>query len=380
MKKTLKIGVAILVIFVLTSAVCFGQTLNSAEELRTYLNNQPANTPNNPIRVSINANEQMFSSIKTVLIDSERYVTLTLSGNALKTIPNDAFNDNIRWKKCDNLVGIIIPNSVTSIGNKAFISTGLTSIIIPDSVTDIGTDAFQYCRSLTSVIIGSGVTSIKYGTFEACSSLTSVTIGSGVTSIGLGAFAGGRNLAAIYVDSANTAYSSQSGILYNKNKTLLHTYPAGKTETTFTIPSSVTSIEWSAFSGCRNLTSVTIPDSVTKMGGSIFWDCRSLTSVTISNRVTEIMASTFGYCTSLTSIIIPNSVKKIWWSAFLGCTSLTSVRFNGTIPANSFDVDVFGTTSDGSGYIRSDLRAKYLAGGIGTYTRQSGGEVWTKQL
>jgi hypothetical protein len=75
--------------------------------------------------------------------------------------------------------------------------------------------------------------------------------------------------------------------LYNKNKKLLHTYPAGKTETSFSIPNGVASIGDIAFSFCSSLASVTIPDSVTSIGDSVFWDCSSLTSVTFLGTITS---------------------------------------------------------------------------------------------
>ncbi len=76
--------------------------------------------------------------------------------------------------------------------------------------------------------------------------------------------------------------------MFNKDKSELITYPAGKTDSEYAIPNSVTSIGNYAFENCTNLTSVTIPDSVTSIGRYAFYDCTSLTSVTIPNSVTSI--------------------------------------------------------------------------------------------
>ena len=144
----------------------------------------------------------------------------------------------------EEIKDLVIPNSVTSIGDNAFYGcTGLTTVTIPNSVTSIGSSAFARCSSLTSVTIGNSVTSIGEYAFLCCTDLTSVTIGNSVTSIGRGSFEECRIL------------------------------------TSVTIPNSVTSIGSGAFFNCHGLTSVTIPNSVTSIGSGAFYDCRSLTSV-----------------------------------------------------------------------------------------------------
>ncbi|MBR2042722.1 MAG: leucine-rich repeat protein, partial [Clostridia bacterium] len=168
---------------------------------------------------------------------------------------------------------------VTSIGSFAFYNCSLTSVTIPDSVTSIGGSAFENCTSLTSVNIGNSVTSIEDYAFCDCTSLTSVTIPDSVTSIGITAFYDCSSLTSIEVSEKNQNYSSVDGVLFNKAKTELICYPEGKTNKDYTIPDSVTSIGWCAFSYCTSLTSVTIPDSVTSIGYRAFDDCDSLKTV-----------------------------------------------------------------------------------------------------
>ena len=161
---------------------------------------------------------------------------------------------------------ILLPENLTSIGSFAFYGCSLTSITIPNSVSSIGERAFCYCSSLTSISIPNSVTSVGDQTFSDCSSLTSITIPNSVTSIG------------------KWAFSSCSSL------------------TSISIPNSVTYIDGSAFSGCSSLTSITIPNSVTSIGYWAFNGCSSLTSITIPNSVTSIGNSAFSGCSSLTSI------------------------------------------------------------------------------
>jgi hypothetical protein len=132
------------------------------------------------------------------------------------------------------------------------------------------------------------------------------------------------------VDTLNPAYRSVEGVLFNSNQTRLIQYPSAKSDSTYAIPASVTSVVNYAFQGCSSLTSVTIHASVTTIGSDAFQGCSSLISVTIPASVTTIKISAFQGCSSLTSVTIPASVTSIGERAFQGCSSLTSV----TIPAS----------------------------------------------
>ena len=205
------------------------------------------------------------------------------------------------------------------------------------AVTSIGDSAFEGCTSLTGVTIPDSVTSIGVYAFSGCSGLTSVTISEGVTTIGEQAFFDCSSLTAIRVSEGNTAYTSEDGVLFSKDKTTLHTYPAGKAESEYAIPKSVINISVSAFNGCSSLTSVTIPESVTSIGKRAFEGCTNLTSVTIPESVTCINSLVFSACTSLTNVTIPKSVTSIGDWAFSSCSSLTSVTIPDSVTYIGFD-------------------------------------------
>ena len=150
----------------------------------------------------------------------------------------------------------------------------LSKIVIPSSVTSIGEWAFSNCGSLSTIVIPSSVTSIGHNVFQGCSSLSEIVIPDSVTSIGNSAFSGCSSLSKIV------------------------------------IPTSVTSIGHWTFSGCSSLSEVVIPSSVTSIGGFAFKDCGSLSTIVIPSSVTSIGDWTFNGCN------FPDNLKQELISRF----------------------------------------------------------------
>ena len=283
-----------------------------------------------------------------------------------KIICDEAF----RWSKiigCRSLTSLVIPDSVTNIGDYAFaFCRSLTDIIIPDSVTSIGNWAFWNCRSLTDIVIPDSVTSIGDNAFHFCSSLSNIAISDSVTSIGNNAFSDCRSLTDIVIPDSVTNIGDAA-------------FCGCKSLRTIVIPYSVTSIGNNAFCDCSSLSNLVLPDSVTRIGGGAFSGCllleyisipknviclnvnpfvnwdgkleclspnyiyeddvlfnkdkskivsfrnQNIESYIIPNSVTSIGDAAFSGCRSLTEIVIPNSVTSIGGGVFWNCRSLSNI-------------------------------------------------------
>ena len=170
---------------------------------------------------------------------------------------------------------------VTSIGVEAFYDCSFTSVTIPDGVTIIKYSAFQNCTELTEVTFGNSITTIEYSAFYYCTSLKQVTIPKSVTNIGVNVFFYCTALTHINVDAANPAYSSENGVLFNKDKTTLLRYPAAKPGATYTVPKSVTCIGENAFGQCTALKELTLSENVSKIESYAFEDFAAITKMTV---------------------------------------------------------------------------------------------------
>lgn len=233
--------------------------------------------------------------------------------------------------------------------------------------------ASEDCTCLTRITLPDGVVSIGNYAFNGCTKLTSMEIPDSVTSIGNFAFLDCTDLTGINVDIGNTAYCSENGVLYNKEKTEIMRFPCKKADASFTIPSGVTSIANGAFNNCGGLTSITIPNGVKSIGEEAFSICYGLTSVTIPDGVTSIGKSAFYHCyyaetaeidgktqiiseIGLEKVTIPNSVTSIGDNAFYECYKLTEVNYIG---GRKSDWDAI---EKGSNYSIDDSIIKYRAG------------------
>ena len=299
-------------------------------------------------------------------------ITLTIGGSAILTAtvePEDATDPSVTWSSDNEDVALVEDGSVTAVGAGSATVTvktvdgGLTAsckvtvnpstkvityttsdsqpvflnlpesigtlvsntyvgntgiLVFEEEVTSIGERAFQSSSNLTGIDIPGSVTSIGDGAFMGCSALVSVDLPSVVTSVGEAAFAG-----CVSLEKFTGPFSSDDGrCLVNEGK-LIAFAPAGLTK--FTVPSGVTSIGKSVFSGCSALKELSLPAGLKEIAPGAFMECSGLVSMTVPDGVERIPGSAFKGCTSLTGVVIPSSVTVIDQYAFQDCRSLQDV-------------------------------------------------------
>lgn len=213
----------------------------------------------------------------------------------------------------------------------------LPSTLEKHSVTEIGNNIFQYAEYLESVMISQDIKNIASDAWKGCTNLKSIS-----------------------VDSKNTNFSSQNGVLFNINKFTLIRCPQNYEKTSYTIPESVKIIKENAFESCKNIADITLPEELQDIQSYAFFNCTALKSIEIPSKIAFIREGVFLYCTNLKNVVlsestnfiskcafkecialenidIPENVTSIAAEAFSGCTSLKTIELSENVTDLSYD-------------------------------------------
>ena len=248
-------------------------------------------------------------------------------------LPSDIKTINeYTFRFCNSLTNITIPDSVQSIGDMAFENCcSLSDVVLPDNVISIGRYSFDSCYNLSEISIPDSTFIIGEYSFYNCKNIRMIEIGYNVENIGFLAFGSCEKLTNIMVDSKNKYYSSDDGILFNKNQSEIIQYPCANERKNYNIPNSVTTIGHHAFSDCSNLLNIFFPNSVESIENYAFSNCDQITSVFISRSIRNIGEGIFYNCEKLTTVVLPKNISEIGYRTFYNCKSLKNITLTENI-------------------------------------------------
>ncbi|WP_455522929.1 leucine-rich repeat domain-containing protein [Ruminococcus sp.] len=282
---------------------------------------------------------------------------------------------------CTALTDLTLGKDTTEIGDMAFgYCTSLETVTLPDTVETLGDQLFYYCTALDEVQIPEKVTELGGYTFYGCMSLKSFTVPKNLENIGAMSFVACPSLETIAVEDGNTKYQAVDNVLYDTEESILYLYPAGRTDTSFTLPESTLVVYAGAFFAAGNLQQINFDEKLQYIGEMAFDFCSGLTSLTIPKAVTTIGTTAFADCTGLTSVTFSGASDEdggeggdleIGDYAFFCDDNLKEVQlpkrvssvgkyaFGCTSPADDDDSEDYVTVSSDSG---DNLKVKALDG------------------
>ena len=291
---------------------------------------------------------------------------------ALTRVDHETFRD------CKNLQKIIIPASVSSIGEDAFTGSGiwlnekkwkkgaliiddcliatnsnlpakyifknkipirliaerafannaqLKTVVIPATVTAIPTAAFYQCENLTDVTIPASVREVGNFAFYNCAKLRSATLPQELERLGMGAFYGCINLREQVL--SNSIEVLEQGTFYTC-RSIKH----------LSLPARLRRIDNGVFAGCSALEEIKLPESLEFIGEMAFAGCAIIRDITIPSRINSLPKQAFQGCTRLYRVRLPEGLYAVGDEAFDGCLALEKINIPKTTSASALTLSV----------------------------------------
>ena len=289
-----------------------------------------------------------------------------------------SINPKYPFRGYSNLSGLVIPDSVKTIGTKAFSGcSGLVNVKFGNNVEEIGLSAFYGCSSIKKLELPSSLKTIGNEAFESCSKITELTIPDSVTKMGSTCFASCSNLTNATIGKGVTAIpwhgfsgcSKLNKVEFNGTIDSIGGYAFNSCGfETFTVPDTVNEIGNSAFYGCSNLVSANLGNGLKTLEAYAFGSCKNLKTIKFSPKLSTINGYAFDRCSVLEEVNLPASISSIGDNAFEFCTKLKSV----TIPNK--DCIIFDSDSTLGGYTDQTV----IYGVKGSYAEEHANEVGYK--
>ncbi len=246
----------------------------------------------------------------------------------------------------------------------------MTKDSVLNKLTKIGSGAFNWESKAQTIVLGKAITEVDSSAFFECDTLSSVTLNEGLTTLGDSCFAKTQitdiilpaslttinsgdilyrcyNLPEIKVASGNASFKSKNGIVYSKDGSKIYLYPQGKTETSFTFPSGVTS-----------------------MTDKIFMDNKNLERITLSEGIATVPMAAFSHAEKVKTLTLPSSLTSLEDWACNNMKALTTVNCKATTPPSVY------TGSYNDTFRNTDLSKVTLYVPVGSKSKYQNADGW----
>lgn len=235
------------------------------------------------------------------------------------------------FSNCQSLSEVIVPSGVQTLPDSAFADCiALQRVTLSEGLTNISVAAFKNCTALQEVQLPDTLESIKSNAFENCSSLQRMHLPAAVSELSANAFSGCISLSEVTVAAENPYYTAVDGVLMTADQETLVYYPPCSSQSDYTVPETVKTIDSYAFQDAMQLQFLTVPETVETIEPYACYDANSLKEVML-NGASVISAYAFQSCDQLEAVVFGDGVQEVQTGAFLDCPSLKSIILPKTI-------------------------------------------------